>query len=1665
MDIMKKKIFSIITLLCLAMTSAWAQNAASADCAENSPNASRQETKVVNSRRAASAEYGNVAKTFNCTSGYQYGIATDGTYIYTSGWSVSIDDGYLFHQYDIDGNLIDAFNISGVTSGIRDMTYDGTYFYGATCSNTVYQMDFANKSLVGTFNIPKKVRAITYDSTNDGFWATGNWDKTLDLYDRSGNLIKNGESCGSVSGCAYCVDNDGQEHVLMCNNGNNQVYDYNITTNTLSEPTLNLSTMPNFSGGSTGGCFIGNYNGKVSFFADLQQGPQLIGIYELTNILGSKGLYALSTGISEHGTLTFKVDNKEVTSANAGDVVTVVVKSDKGWLATAAKVAPRADWGDAKAPRRAQINIMQPFDADATDAPEVFTFTMPEANVDLLITYDHKPLADAMIAALDDVTYNGSAFTPLPVVKDGSYDLVKDVDYTVSYSNNVNAGTATVTITAKGKDARDYFYTGTASKNFTIKSYALQDYYIAKIDDVTYTGVAHRPVPVVTWDGVTLENGKDYMVGYSHNVNAGTATVIVAGMGNFTATASKDFKINKAALTVKADDKNVVYGDDVPEYTVSYEGFVNNETKSVLGGKLDFSCAYVKNFSTAGEFVIIPSGLTADNYNISFVKGKLTVGKKALTSSLIADIAAMGYTGAAQTPAVVVKDGETTLVEGTDYTVAYANNVNVGTATVTITAVADSKKYTGSASKNFVIGSKVLKDEFLSDIDELTYTGEALTPAVIIKDGNTALVQNIDYTLTYANNVNAGTATVTATGKGNYGGTASKNFVINPVALTAATLVETNLVFNLQEQEVEVASVTAGTLVVPEEGYEVSGNKATNVGNYTAIITGKGNFKGEVTAQWSIVADDANTFALTLDPTEFVYDGQEKKPAVTVKDGETTLVENTDYTLAYANNVNAGTATVTATGKGNYSGTKTAEFIIKKAEVVMTAPTAVSELVYTAQAQTLIAAGQAEGGEMQYSLDGEDFSTALPAGIDAKEYSVFFKVVGDQNHNDTEAQQVKVTIAQAALTAVTLAETNFVYNQQEQTAEVASVSAGTLVVLEDSYEVSGNKATNVGTYTATITGKGNFKGEVTAQWSIVADDANTFVLTLNPTEFVYDGTEKTPAVTVKDGETTLVENTDYTLAYANNVNAGTATVTATGMGNYSGTKTAEFIIKKAEVVMTAPTAVSELVYTAQAQTLIAAGQAEGGEMQYSLDGEDFSTALPAGIDAKEYSVFFKVVGDQNHNDTEAQQVKVTIAQAALTAVTLAETNFVYNQQEQTAEVASVSAGTLVVLEDSYEVSGNKATNVGTYTATITGKGNFKGEVTAQWSIVADDANTFVLTLNPTEFVYDGTEKTPAVTVKDGETTLVENTDYTLAYANNVNAGTATVTATGMGNYSGTKTAEFIIKKAEVVMTAPEVVTGLVYTAQAQTLIAVGSAEGGEMQYSLDGDNFSTTLPAGTDAKEYSVFFKVVGDQNHNDTEAQQLKVTIEQAVLTAFELSPVKFVYNKQEQVAQVSGVKAGELVVTEEGYEVSGNKATEVGTYTVTVTGKGNFKGELKGQFTIVADKAALDNAIAEANDYYATIAEDYADIAAVLMEAINAAKGVKADEAATQQAVDDAVAALQAALQAAKDAVNDILSAIETAQTKSNDQWYDMKGRKLEGTPTKKGVYVLNGRKVVIK
>ena len=238
--------------------------------------------------------------------------------------------------------------------------------------------------------------------------------------------------------------------------------------------------------------------------------------------------------------------------------------------------------------------------------------------------------------------------------------------------------------------------------------------------------------------------------------------------------------------------------------------------------------------------------------------------------------------------------------------------------------------------------------------------------------------------------------------------------------------------------------------VTPYEGYSA---KDVTVRAYTSWESAARSFRApslmdevEVTKQqdgtWKFTMPEANVWVVvsyTKDLqdswietiADVTYTGEAIEPTIVVKDGETTLVENTDYTVTYANNTAAGTAivTVTAVEGSDYSGTATATFAIQKADITMTTtPTAVEGLVYSGEAQTLITAGVASFGTVLYSIDGENYNEALPTATDAGTYTVTYKVEGDDNHNAFAAQTVNVTIATnktALNTAITDAETYY----------------------------------------------------------------------------------------------------------------------------------------------------------------------------------------------------------------------------------------------------------------------------------------------------------------------------------------------------------------------------------------------------------------------------------------------------------------------------------------------------------------------------------------------------------------------------------------------------------------------------------------------------------------
>ena len=778
---------------------------------------------------------------------------------------------------------------------------------------------------------------------------------------------------------------------------------------------------------------------------------------------------------------------------------------------------------------------------------------------------------------------------------------------------------------------------------------------------------------------------------------------------------------------------------------------------------------------------------------------------RALTNDMIHAISDQTWTGSAVSPTLVVTDRDYVLTEGTDYTVEYSNNTDKGvnTATATITAKSDiADYYIGEASKTFSIRkdiSGLTAYAVSSEEHPIIYTGEGQEPEVVVRDGRTTLTKDVDYTVSYHDNVNAGSAKFTVTGIGTYKGELTSNFFINPRDLSSEMIAPvTGITYTGSAQYPSLVITYNGKTLV--EGLEDNSNATTcdyyttyenntETGEARVKVEGVNNFSGTFYYTFNI---DAKEFTADMIGAiaDLTYTGNALEPAPVVTYNGMTLNAGTDYTVSYEDNTNAGLATLTIAStatNNNFTGTAQKTFNILKAEATVTNPTVKTGLVYTGEAQPLLNAGLVEGGQMQYSLDGVDYTSTVSTGLNAGEYTVYYKTVGDANHNDVAAQTLTVSIAKATLTTMTLAENTFTYNKEEQTAQVATVSAGTISVGAEDYDVTGNKQTNVDTYTATVTAKAestNFTGSVTAQYSIVPADAQIFTMELDPQSFVFNGLAQQPAVTVKDGDAILTEGTDYDLAFENNVNAGTAKVTATGKGNYVNTQEATFTIQKANAQLGTAPAALVLTYNRNAQELVSAGAitavgaTDDSKLQYSIDGVNFSDEIPTATDAGAYTVSYFVLGDANHNNTDTLTVACAIAKDQGTmAFTEANYNLTYGDVNFTNGIIQHGDNDIRFVSSDPRVA-----EVQYYTGEVTIKGVGQCTITAMMqehkNFKKQEANiTFTVNVAAREITADnvtvgeqGENGVPEITVSVeapvGTLTPAETTDYQLAYYDN-----------------------------------------------------------------------------------------------------------------------------------------------------------------------------------------------------------------------------------------------------------------------------------------------------------
>ncbi|MDE6365085.1 MAG: family 43 glycosylhydrolase [Lachnospiraceae bacterium] len=401
--------------------------------------------------------------------------------------------------------------------------------------------------------------------------------------------------------------------------------------------------------------------------------------------------------------------------------------------------------------------------------------------------------------------------------------------------------------------------------------------WVERIDDQQYTGAAIKPV-ITVYDGTKkLTEKVDYKVSYSDNKKVSTeakpAKVTITPCGNYEK-ASKFFiyfNINQRQLT--KENVTIKYK---PEINVKY-----NNQKAAVGQTQKISLKYGKLTIPAKEYTVtykkgeetVQQLTDIGTYQVvmkmkdtSSYAGELSydiiVTDKILTSDLKVKVPAQNYSGEPLTPNVsVTYKGKNIVPAGQQlsdiFDIDYKDNINAGLATLTLTAKADSE-YCGSQTVNFKINgtsiSKAAVEGFLSSI---SYTGEAVTQNVrlIVNRGKAdekTLEEGKDYDIAYANNTNAGKASMTITGKGAFSGTVKKTFTIGKINLQQAGG-EVTIAFVDTAQPLKIAqdksgakpAVTVtykGTALEQDKDYTItySGNNAV-ASNAKVTVKGIGN--------------------------------------------------------------------------------------------------------------------------------------------------------------------------------------------------------------------------------------------------------------------------------------------------------------------------------------------------------------------------------------------------------------------------------------------------------------------------------------------------------------------------------------------------------------------------------------------------------------------------------------------------------------------------------------------------------------------------------------------------------------------------------------------------------------------------------------------------------
>ena len=476
------------------------------------------------------------------------------------------------------------------------------------------------------------------------------------------------------------------------------------------------------------------------------------------------------------------------------------------------------------------------------------------------------------------------------------------------------------------------------------------------------------------------------------------------------------------------------------------------------------------------------------------------VAPKSIEGAVITlESADLEYNAAEQSPKITGVTLENWDETGITYIIKSGDKATDVSDRITLT-IEGIGNYTGTATVEWKITPKTVTPTI--EVEPCTYTGDALEPAVTVKDDIGNIIDQKEYEIFYSNNTNAGIATVTI--KDVEGGNyvikeKTQDFTITkaaaPTNIQSGTLTITNgtqqtytydfskllpeapngdygtVRYDLGNRQTAINFTAHGYYLDPEIA-EFEGSKLTLVGLYAkdgTAIGQIGTVKVNVTTtnyadfQLTLVLNAINQIKPTPDGTitasEITYGDALSKSTISgkMKDPDTGKSVNgtfawTDGTIKPdAGSYDAEWTFTPAEGYEEYAtATGTVTVKVNKATPTFTAPTAQENLTYTGQEQALITAGSVtSGGTMQYSLtENGTYSPDIPTGTDAGAYTVWYRVIGDANHKDTAPASVAVRIGQKPLTITGVTAASKLYDGTTN-ADITSVTFDNVTLKRD----------------------------------------------------------------------------------------------------------------------------------------------------------------------------------------------------------------------------------------------------------------------------------------------------------------------------------------------------------------------------------------------------------------------------------------------------------------------------------------------------------------------------------------------------------------------------------------------------------------------------------------